>query len=195
MRPEVDQALQSIQASLAALHERLNRVESARSSGGLYGGLGGFGQRGGRRGALRVVYVALSNAVHDIAVLLHLRDPSSSSRRNSPHALAPSYLAQSGGSGANGKGNYGSGAGGAGSGDGGGILGAPVRLALAILNLVVRLALDVTSLAVLVSLLLAIVYRLTGRGDPLIVLRLARRWGRFRSTRAVAGPPAAVGTS
>jgi hypothetical protein len=45
-----------------------------------------------------------------------------------------------------------------------------------VLNLSVRLALDLTSLALLFSLIVFFVQRLTGRGDPLLLLRLMRRW-------------------
>jgi hypothetical protein len=166
-RAEVDTALQSIQASLAALHERLNRVEETRRSGlsaALFGpsGAGAADGNGGRRGALRKAYGALTDALHDIAVLLGL---GAASRTGT---AAPSYLASAGS-----RGNGATNSGGAANQGG---LGAPLRLLAAVLNLSVRLALDLTSLALLFSLIVFFVQRLTGRGDPLLLLRLMRRW-------------------
>ncbi|KDN45608.1 ACBP-domain-containing protein [Tilletiaria anomala UBC 951] len=184
---QVDQALQNIQASLAALHERLNRVESRRGWSAFLtdaGGTGG-GSRGSRRRALHSVYEAVANAAHDIAVLLGLRNPYASNV-SSGVALAPSYLAQSGGSGG-------------GSGDArsrarNDLFSAPLRLAIALLNLFVRLALDAMSLALIMSALLLIVRRITGRGDPLIILRLIRRWTGIRPGVIISGAAAAATT-
>ncbi len=179
---QVDQALQSIQASLAALHERLNRVETSRTGwSGIFGApsgpVGAGGQPGaGRYGALQSAYRAVSNAVHDIAVLLGIRDPTTAAGA----ALAPSYLASAGGPAeARQRARR-------------DLFAAPLRLAVALLNLFVRLALDAVSLALLTSVFLLLVRRVTGRGDPLLLLRLVRRWTGIQPSVLIGGVAAAA---
>ena len=179
---QVDTALQNIQASLAALHERLNRVENSRSwtsylvGGGAASASAAGGRRpGGRRKALQSAYDAVANAVHDIAVLLGIRNAHTTGLANS--ALAPSYIAAQGGDVQRAKAD---------------LVSAPLRLAVALLNLFVRLALDAMSLTLLLSVLLLVVRRITGRGDPLIILRLIRRWTGIRPGVIVSGAAAAV---
>ncbi|CEH14405.1 acbp-domain-containing protein [Ceraceosorus bombacis] len=174
---DVEQALQSIQNSLTALHERLNRVETDRGRSGLmgifFGGSAGAaggasGGRNSRGGALRAAYGAFADALHDIAILVGL---SSAVRGN---AAPPSYALASGSRA--GRTAPGSASGRSIGGSGRSPSGAPLRLAIAVLNLSVRLALDLTSLALLASLVLLLIQRITGRGDPLLLLRIARRW-------------------
>lgn len=150
--PAVDEALQSIQASLAALHERMNRVESSSSSSSPNNG-----RRGSTRGIiLSGAYEAVWNALHDVANLIGLTSGSSSS------AAAPSFGASHQQQGA-----------GAGSRQ-------PSRVRmtfnviLALVNLALRLTLDLTSLGILLTVVLFAVKRLTGRGDPLVLMRLVR---------------------
>ncbi|KAK0546944.1 hypothetical protein OC844_007201 [Tilletia horrida] len=190
LRPEVDLALQSIQASLAALHERLNRVESSgrdaehhgsvfsqlfRGTGGA--GRGGTGANGDRRqrGALGSAYAGFADAFHDIAVLLGFR------RGHTRPGATPSFYQTGGAGGANGSG-----------GGGNAVLTLAVRLGLAAVNLAVRLALDVTSVVILLSLLLTLTKRLTGRGDPLLLLRLIRRWTGVRPRTLIAATTSAA---
>ncbi|CAD6985935.1 unnamed protein product, partial [Tilletia controversa] len=173
LRPEVDLALQSIQTSLAALHERLNRVESTgrdTDRGGLLhaffrsarGGAGegqsgnGSGNGNGRRGAMGSAYAGFADAFHDIAVLLGFR------RGRAGAGTAPSFYQAGGNGGGNDRSRD--------------ALALAVRLGLAAVNLAVRLALDVTSVVILLSLFLTLAKRITGRGDPLLLLRLIRRW-------------------
>ncbi|CAO1625825.1 unnamed protein product [Parajaminaea phylloscopi] len=188
---EIDQALQSIQASLAGLHERLNRVENTSAGQGV-AGAGAAGAGGGRRpsrsgsSALAGAYDAVVNAVHDIAVLLGVAQPSAGGGT----VAAPSFGAPR----TNGRPS---------------ILRAPLTLVLAMVNLALRLALDLTSLGILLTVLLFLVKRITGRGDPLVLLRLARRLlgrragaaeraavvGASAAAAAVAGAAGAIGGS
>lgn len=148
---DVDLALQSIQASLAALHERMNRVED-RS--------GGSGRRGDRRGPLAAGYRAVANALHDIAIVLGLRSdgrggvaPSTyrgDGAESSTSRAARARQQQS-------------------------AWGALIRLSLALMNLTLRLTLDATSVLVVLTVLLFLLNRLTGRGDPLLLLRFVRQ--------------------
>lgn len=166
---EIDQALQSIQASLAGLHERLNRVETGagphRSPGG---GVGG--------GALRSAYRAVLNAAHDIGVLVGLASPGRSG------SVAPTFGATSSTNAAGS--NRPS------------LLRAPLTFILALINLALRLTLDLTSLGILLTLLLFIFKRITGRGDPLLLLRMAQRLlsrrGRGAEKLAIVGASAAA---
>ena len=202
-RAEVEAALQSIQASLAALHERLSRVEtrnrapfglsSLLSSGSTSSGPGGRGN-GGRRGALRSAYSAVTNALHDIAQLLGLAS------NNAPQGVAPpSYLANASSRKSNAGGDLRSGIGGNSRSSDGNVstqlMSAPLRLFIALLNLTARLALDVTSVALLLSISLFFLHRITGRGDPYFAIRLVRWWSRRGASKAlVAGAAAAVGS-
>ena len=174
-------ALQSIQASLAALHERLNRVESnvpGRSSDDPHR------RRGtGSSSAARRLLDAFSNAIHDLRQLIGLESTAVRSPRS--EALAPSFLANGG----NPNGRQAAAV---------GLLSAPIRVLAALVNLVARLALDVVSLALVSSFILFLVKRVTGRGDPLIVLRfltmlrraILRRPG-STSSRAIEAAPVA----
>lgn len=206
-RPEVDVALQSIQASLAALHERLNRVESRGGGPTSYGTGANAGGSGGSGGiaryalgntALGQAYIGLRNAMHDVAVLLGLSSdgrggaaPQSynlASGRSRAESVAGQSTATSR---RGGRGRDGDGGQGRGRREGGGLMGAPLRLMLAVVNLAMRLALDLTSVGVLLSLLIFVISKLTGRGDPLFLIRLVRRWSTLRggaraSNRAVA---------
>lgn len=173
---EIDQALQSIQASLAGLHERLNRVESGERVGRRQGG--SRLERGSTEpgsGALGSAYRAVINAAHDIAVLLGIASPSSSGGGGADTVAAPTF------------GNT-SRVGGVASSPQS-MLRAPLTLVLAMINLVLRLTLDLTSLSILLTVLLFLFRRITGRGDPLILLRLARR---MLGRRAGASEQAAV---
>ncbi|CAO1629028.1 unnamed protein product [Sympodiomycopsis kandeliae] len=156
-RPEVDQALQSIQASLAALHERLNRVESSSSS---------TNRTSSNRGSSLLfsgAYQAVWNAFHDLSNLLGIT--SGTSVNGQTHAT-PSF----------GESNQNTGS-----------RPSRVRLGLsilaALLNLSLRLTLDLTSLGILVTVVLFLVKRISGRGDPLLLLRLLRRFVGSRSAR------------
>ncbi|PWY98663.1 ACBP-domain-containing protein [Testicularia cyperi] len=189
-RPEMEMALQSIQASLAALHERLNQVESrsaslnhpddnrrraappgrSRSSGSPLARLGS----------------ALSNVLHDFRLLLGLTsapafntypnasgrsspsnpsDPSNRSNSNQNRntqthadALAPSYLAAESTARS---------------------FSSPITWLLALLQLVARLTLDVVSAVLVSSVVLFAVRKVTGRGDPLLLIRYIKRFQRL----------------
>lgn len=157
-RPEVDQALQSIQASLAALHERLNRVES----GSGRAGASGSGAGGRLPTPLASAYRAVWNAFHDLSTLLGISSSSGT------QAAAPSF-------GASGD------APGAPSGSGSAsrrrrpVLTSLLSLLLSLVNLALRLTLDLTSLAILITVILFGIKKVTGRGDPLVLIRLMRR--------------------
>lgn len=173
---DVDLALQSIQASLAALHERLNRVEGGKRPGDKFGAGGSSSGRGaGRRfgrGALSSGYRAVADALHDIALLLGLRG-------DGRVGAAPSTYRGDGAESATSRG------GAAGRRQGAAAAAASARppafaafarLCIALVNLALRVALDATSVVVVLSLLLLLLRRVTGRGDPLLMLRLLRRW-------------------
>lgn len=162
---EVDTALQSIQASLAALHERMNRVEGGGGRGRGRGGLG--------RGAISSGYRAFADALHDIAVLFGLRS-------DGRGGVAPSTYrgdgAESVGSRAGKRSTNGASSGGRNGQSRPTGWWAIVRLLIALAQLAVRVALDATSVVVVLSVLLFILNRATGRGDPLLILRLLRQW-------------------
>jgi hypothetical protein len=187
-RPEIESALQSIQASLAAVHERLNRVESQRSNSSSIGSTV-FGSNS----VLGMGYQAFANAFHDIALLLGM------ARNGAGTAAPPSFEARGdakaaesvAGKSVTSRGRHGKGAR-AGPGDSGG-QGTPawsaiLRLLGAFINLSLRLALDLTSVAVVSSLLLLLVRRVTGRGDPLLLLRLIRRYSGLKQQQGVEQP-------
>lgn len=154
-RPEMEMALQSIQASLAALHERLNRVESRSSVGGADDPRrSGSAQSGSAR-----LYGAIMNVVDDIRQLIGLNVATRGPRSE---ALAPSFLAEGGGSGNRSSAAF-------------NLLTSPVRILVALVNLSARLALDVISLVLVSSFFLFAFKRITGRGDPLLMLRLLKR--------------------
>lgn len=178
-RADVDLALQSIQASLAGLHERMNHVEGRSGRGRAGGGGGGSSSSLLGNGPLAAGYRAVADALHDIAVLLGLRS-------DGRGGVAPSSYR---GDGAESVGSRGTAAAAARRGAAAGAGGTPgrpgwtaiVRLFVALVQLGLRLALDMTSVVVVVSLLLLIVKRTTGRGDPLLLLRLLRRWSGVRA--------------
>lgn len=162
---EVEQALQSIQASLAALHERLNRVEvrsgtTRNDAGGVYGS----------------AYSAIKNALQDLGALFGLASPSSSGAdAGRGKVAAPSF-----GSSSNDRGKPP-----AGSSPRRSRLSSLLSLLASLLNLSLRLALDLTSLGILVTLFLFLLRKVTGRGDPLLLLRMARTLlGRVRGGTA-----------
>ncbi|PWN51193.1 hypothetical protein IE53DRAFT_60313 [Violaceomyces palustris] len=166
-RPDVDQALQSIQASLAALHERLNRVEgkSPRSRNG-GGGLGSS-----HKGLFQGFFEALANALHDVSVLLGL---------SSPIPRAEGFAVPSFGSvGNSSRGSIVTGRAAAAA----HLVTVPVQIFTIILKIAFRLALDVTSMVLLVCVFLFVFKRITGKGDPLFWLRIMRRWVRSRGAR------------
>ncbi|PWN30572.1 ACBP-domain-containing protein [Jaminaea rosea] len=153
---EIDTALQSIQASLAGLHERLNRVEDTGGAAARRGGTAASSN-----GHLVSAYRAVVNAFHDLASLLGMGGTAA--------GATPSFHQSSSG----------------GSRRGTSFIRAPLALLLAVVNLAIRLALDLTSLGILITILLFGVKRITGRGDPLVLLNLARRvLGRNRAGAA-----------
>lgn len=115
--------------------------------------------------------------MHDIAVLLGLASSSSGS-----HAAAPTFGATSTATTAS-----------TGSTQ---RRWAPLSLILSLINLALRLTLDVTSLGILATVVLFLFRRITGRGDPLVLLRLAQRVlgrrGRDQAQRAVSAAASAV---
>ncbi|GAC95070.1 hypothetical protein PHSY_002645 [Pseudozyma hubeiensis SY62] len=157
-RPEMETALQSIQASLAALHERLNRVESRSSAGGA------DDPRRARPGSGQTtstyIYNAIMNIVDDVRQLIGLN---ATARAQGSEALAPSFVAQGGGGSTNRSSAAYS------------LLTSPVRIFVALVNLSARLALDVVSLVLVSSFFLYGFKRITGRGDPLLAIRLLKR--------------------
>lgn len=177
VRADVDMALQSIQASLAGLHERMSRVESrspkGRGQGGVLSGSGHFSS----------AYRALADALHDIAVLLGLRS-------DGRGGAAPSTYR---GDGAESVASRGTATARRLKGGNGGAGGRPsgwrtiFRLFLVLIQIAVRVALDLTSVVVVLTLLLFLIRRTTGRGDPLLILRLLRTWLGVRvPSRAIA---------
>ena len=153
--PEMEMALQSIQASLAALHERLNRVESRSSAAGADGPR----RPGSSHSSSARLYNAIMNVVDDVRQLIGLN---ASARGSRSEALAPSFLAEGGGSGNRSNAAL-------------NLLTSPVRVLVALVNLSARLALDVISLVLVSSFFLFAFKRITGRGDPLLMLRLLKR--------------------
>lgn len=151
-RAEMETALQSIQASLAALHERLNRVESRSSTGGA------DDPRRSNHSSRTYIYNAIMNIVDDVKQLIGLNVVPRGQRSE---ALAPSFLAEGGG---NNRGNAAV-----------NLLTSPVRILVALVNLSARLALDVVSLVLVSSFFLYAFKRITGRGDPLVMIRLLKR--------------------
>ncbi|EST06797.2 Acyl-CoA-binding protein, ACBP [Kalmanozyma brasiliensis GHG001] len=152
-RAEMETALQSIQASLAALHERLNRVESRSSAGGA------DDPRRPNQSSRTYIYNAIMNIVDDVKQLIGLNVVSRGQRTE---ALAPSFLAEGG-------------AGNKRTSAAVSLLTSPVRILVALVNLSARLALDVISLVLVSSFFLYGFKRITGRGDPLVMIRLLKR--------------------
>lgn len=155
-RPEMEMALQSIQASLAALHERLNRVEGRASSAAADDARH---PSSSNQPATARHYHALMNIVDDVRQLIGLNAVARGPRSE---ALAPSFLAEGGGATNR-------------SGAAFHLLTSPVRVLVALVNLGARLALDIISLALVSSFFLYAFKRVTGRGDPLLMLRLLKR--------------------
>ncbi|SJX66498.1 uncharacterized protein SRS1_11322 [Sporisorium reilianum f. sp. reilianum] len=158
-RAEMESALQSIQASLAALHERLNRVESRSPAGGADDPR--RSRPGSGQSSAAYFYNAIMNVVDDFKQLLGLNGVARGQRSE---ALAPSFLAQGGGGGSGDRSNAAI-----------NLLTSPVRLLVALVNLSARLALDVISLVLVSSFFLYAFKRITGRGDPLLMIRLLKR--------------------
>jgi hypothetical protein len=72
-----------------------------------------------------------------------------------------------------------------------GLLGSPMKIVMALVNLCARLTLDLVSLVLVSSIFLYAFKSVTGRGDPLLMLRILRRFQqailrRPRTTRQVA---------
>ena len=99
------------------------------------------------------------NVVDDVRQLIGLN---ASARGSRSEALAPSFLAEGGGSGNRSNAAL-------------NLLTSPVRVLVALVNLSARLALDVISLVLVSSFFLFAFKRITGRGDPLLMLRLLKR--------------------
>ncbi|KAI3485316.1 hypothetical protein L1887_51430 [Cichorium endivia] len=154
-RPEMELALQSIQASLAALHERLNRVEGRASSAAADDARH---PSSSNQPTTARLYHALMNIVDDVRQLIGLNAVARGPRSE---ALAPSFLAEGGGATNR-------------SGAAFHLLTSPVRILVALVNLGARLALDIISLALVSSFFLYAFKRVTGRGDPLLMLRPAQ---------------------
>ncbi|SPO31723.1 uncharacterized protein UTRI_06571_B [Ustilago trichophora] len=154
-RLEMEMALQSIQASLAALHERLNRVENRSSAGGADDPR----RSGSSQSSSTRLYNAIMNVVDDVRQLIGLNAVARGPRAE---ALAPSFLAEGGGSSNRSNAAF-------------NLLTSPVRILVALVNLSARLALDVISLVLVSSFFLYAFKRVTGRGDPLLMLRLLKR--------------------
>ncbi|KAJ1032824.1 hypothetical protein NDA18_001548 [Ustilago nuda] len=150
-RPEMEMALESIQASLAALHERLNRVEGRFLDDP---GRAGSGQSSSAR-----LYTAIMNVVEDIKHLIGLNLVARGARSE---ALAPSFLAQGGAWDKGSKTAY-------------HFFTWPVRILVALVKLSARLALDLISLVLVSSFLLFALKRITGRGDALLMIRMLKR--------------------
>ncbi|UZJ54012.1 hypothetical protein CBS101457_003332 [Exobasidium rhododendri] len=179
VRPEIEMALQSIQASLQAVHERLNQVESQRvaSASNILGS----------NSLLGVGYQALANAFHDIALLMGMArngvggqtgGAAPSSYGISTKIRDKSRVESVAGQSTNSKSRQGKGDRGSGDDPRRNRSGwsTVLRLLGAITNTSLRLALDLTSVTVVLSLLLLLFKRATGRGDPLLLLRLVRRY-------------------
>ncbi|KIS65822.1 uncharacterized protein UMAG_11226 [Mycosarcoma maydis] len=156
-RAEMETALQSIQASLAALHERLNRVENRSSAGGADDAR--RSRPGSGQWSSTYLYNAIMNIFDDVRQLIGL---DAVARGPRTEALAPSFLAQGGGAGKRSNAAF-------------NLLTSPVRILVALANLSARLALDVISLVLVSSFFLYAFKRITGRGDPLLMIRLLKR--------------------
>lgn len=153
--PELTQALEAIQASLAALTERLDRAESNLT-----------GQRAPAASEARVAMQALlrsvAHATHDVRLFLGVGGA------QPDDAVAPSYEAWRArrASWRNGPGGW--------------LwawLQSPFQFAWVAAGLLARVLLDMTALALFLSLVVAALRRLSGRGDPWIALRLLQRVG------------------
>lgn len=161
-RPELDQALRDIQSSLVALNERLNRAElnmpatndPAKPAATLT-----------PKELLAILFRktsdASSQALYDIAAMLGVVGP-----RVEGETAAPSYnewltARNSGHVGGEKRRNT--------------FIQRLVRAPLTMASLVFRLLLDLASLMVLMTMALALLRRVTGRGDPWIVFRLLNR--------------------
>lgn len=153
----VDMALQRIQASLTGLHERMTVVEQASAPSsrwfnrrGAPAGSGGGADRDGATGALAQLWRVLVDAGQDISLLLGLSSGADLKTSSTSLGSALSNV----------------------------FLSAPLRISLAVIYLVARLALDFLSVGLLATGVLYLVRRLSGRGDPLLLLRLLARGAR-----------------
>ena len=163
-RPELDSALRDIQTSLIALNERLHRAESGVSDKKVPSQPAStLSSKQLLSILLRKTSDATSQTLYDLAAVLGIVTP-----RTEDGINAPSYdewiAARMNGTPL-------------------GVRRRPylwqrlVRAPLAMVSLVFRLLLDLASLGVLMTMALALLRRVTGRGDPWIVLRLLNRAG------------------
>lgn len=191
----VDLALQRIQASLAELHDRMAAVEQRasfrnvpkRSQVGPSSSPSiGCRGNGGATGALAQLWRALANTAQDIGILLGLSTGTGGS--GAPYFVAASGARRVGhGGAANARtvrdalGNI--------------FFSAPLRILLAMLYLAVRVALDALSIGLVCTGLLFLARRLSGRGDPLLILRAFVRATRALRARGAAQAAAVSATT
>ncbi|PKI84183.1 hypothetical protein MVES_002026 [Malassezia vespertilionis] len=153
-QPELDQTLRAIQSSLVTLTARLEKAEDKMQAKPEHKDATVIAWRGTMRAATHTLY--------DLGTLLGIVGP-----RPQELAHAPSYDAWRA------------------QGDGAPnpnrdrphslarlLLRAPFTFSTAVVSLLFRLMLDMTSLVLLATALMALVRRVSGRGDPLILLRL-----------------------
>lgn len=167
---ETEQTLRAIQASLVALTERLDRAETTMQQ------REAAPAHRDAAAVMKSTAQAATNALYDIGVLLGLTGTRT--------AQVPSYEAWRSGA------VY------------GGppraslvqtLLRAPLKFAAQALSVLCRLLLDATSVMLLVSVLMAVLRRISGRGDPWVVLRLlSRASARLRFFEVAANRRAAV---
>ena len=148
--PEMDQTLRAIQASLSALTERLDRAESSL--------VRGERAEAAPLAALRGTMTAATNALNEVGTLLGIGGsrtpqdaPSYTEWHTSRATPSRSVLWK--------------------------LLRSPIQFVVAAASLAFRLLLDLTSIAVLATLVIAALRRISGRGDPWIALRLMGRVG------------------
>lgn len=165
-KSETEQTLRAIQASLMALTERLDKAENNMSH---------TPARPDTAHALKATVAAASHALYDVGVLLGMV--------GHREARAPSYEAWRA------------------RGDTGRpapslwqlLLRAPLKFAASVASIAFRLVLDMTSLVLMASVLMALLRRVSGRGDPWIVLRLlTQASARLRFFQVAANRRAAV---
>jgi hypothetical protein len=135
-------------------------------------------------------YSAIKNALHDLGVLFGLASPSSSGADGARGKVAvPSF----------GSSSHERGKGPTGNTPRRSRLSSLLSLLASLLNLSLRLALDLTSLGILVTLFLFLLRKVTGRGDPLLLLKMARtllgrvRGGTARANNVTGGRALVVG--
>ncbi|WFD31776.1 hypothetical protein MSPP1_002815 [Malassezia sp. CBS 17886] len=165
-RPELDQTLRAIQASLLALTDRLDRAESSLSATEARPNAPQAAPADAASVAIRGTMQATTNTLYDVGALLGIVAP-----RTADAGPAPSYDAWQ-------RARV------AGTGVGPrrenmlqAMLRAPFRFSINAVGLVFRLMLDMTSLAVMASMCIALLRSVSGRGDPWIALRMLGRAG------------------